>query len=113
MNEMLDRSFREYRFEWQARFSNIRKQLGPTGAMRAQHYVSILRAMRRRLSKGGKPSLRDFKKHGRTSPRDFVEKRLNQRFVRAIDRGERREAIVRRGLMNRSPWSRCTPELMS
>ena len=57
--------------------------------------------MRRRLALGRKPSFRDFKSFGKSHPSRFIEHRRNERFVRAIERGETEGAMIRRGLLNR------------
>ena len=92
-----DRLYYEYQSQWQCRFALKRKLLGPHGAQHARHFISMLRAMRRRLLAGGAPSLGDFPKVGGSYPRDFLYKRSFPRLRRALDRGESSRSLARRG----------------
>ena len=97
MDPFLDPDHYEYKFAWQARHSALRKRLGPHAAGRARHYVSLLRAMRRRLMSGHQPSLLDYPSFGRSHPRNFIHRRRFEQLKRAIDRRETHRAMLRRG----------------
>ena len=99
MKHYLDPLCEDYQLRWQSALSRRRRQLGPAIAVHTQHLVSVLRAMRRRLLAGGKPSLRDFRPFRETYPGAFVSQRSDQKLKRAIDRGETVQAIKRRGLL--------------
>lgn len=88
---------KEYQFQWQASFSRRRKRLGPHVARHAQTYISLLRAMRRRLAAGDKPSLSDFRSSGRAHSEDFLHNRQFKRLRSACDRGETSRSLARRG----------------
>ena len=92
-----DLRFREYQLAWQAPFSRRRKRYGPRVAQHAQHYISVLRAMRRRLAAGGKPSLSDFPSFGHARCENFLDKRKFKKLRPAVDRGETTRSLARRG----------------
>jgi hypothetical protein len=97
LSYFLDPDCPEYKYRWQVRFSLRRKRLGPCSALHAQRYVSKVRAMRRSLAAGGKPSLLDFRSLKRAGVLPFKERRINQRFKRAVRRGETQRSLARRG----------------
>lgn len=92
-----DRLHYEYQTRWQCRLALRRKRQGPQVAEHARRYISVLRAMRRRLLAGGAPSLGDFPLVGRSHPFEFLYRRSFPRLKRAIDRGETSRSLARRG----------------
>jgi hypothetical protein len=98
MNIYFDRLCKDYQTRWQSEFSRASRRNGPVNAAHAQHYISILRAMRRRLLAGERPSLLDYRESPKNNSFDFMLKRSKMALDRAIGRGETWRAMQRCGL---------------
>lgn len=102
----LDLNLEEYRFRWQCHFGH--KSRTPANMVRAlggQSYISKVRAMRRWVQQGAKPSQRECLQYFRGAgsgffPGRWLIGRNSHKLLRAIDREEPRTQIVRRGLFD-------------
>jgi hypothetical protein len=105
--------FEEYRFDRQIAFSRYRRWRGAAAAQHAQAWVSMVRAMRRKLLSGRKPSMSDYPNFGHSYPSDFSDKRSFRHMRRAIDRGESHRSLALRGffgpLSSKASRKRCNP----
>ena len=90
----------EYRFSWQCWFSRRAKRAGPAAALATRHFISVWRVMARRRSKGGNPSILDFREFGARYPYAFLIRRNAARIRKAVRCGATEKRMSRCGLFD-------------